>query len=949
MDLMKKQQADMQFEAAIRLKTAGMGAEEAAEFEANARKQFKDAEIRGQGQMFKEVFATGQIMSREAAVQAAVNQEQANATIKQARATAQGNEEAANAANREASRAAVADANNTTKLRMVALGEQGGAASKALSDSMGAQIAYTRGLEKVMIDNNLDKTNPADREKAQQIMELEAKKAQVGQNALGEQVSGVTKAAVELENTIGHVRAGLTAGLLTPLNEKIGPGLDKFANNIAAMNLNFAGTGQNTGRAIEGAARGGVERGSGQDPSAPRVANSGGIPGVALGGSEAAGAVVGGASRLVEPLVQGLSSQIRPQRTRGSMEMTGNMFENWGNGTMVELHGMEGVMRPQDIQKIVESSLSSVKKTLSGGMNVIPNQVVNGFDPNINDGGKAHRQGEREFAEKFAAEGNKRNLDKLNADFDRALGITKPVTSNTSNVPSVPANRNTSNVPSVPANRNTTPLVNGFDPNINDGGKAHRPGEREFAEKFAAEGNKRNLDKLNADFDRALGITKPAAPAPTLSGGFDISKISKEIVTSISSVSGDEASTVKVPNMSEMTNKFETSFADLGKFFTKNINFDNLKNTFDTSFKDLKTDATKNINFDNLKNTFETSFKDLKTDATKNINFDNLKNTFETTFKDFDGVATKNINFDNLKNTFETTFNDFGSDILKYADLDDLMTPFEESFSSVNDDFNSLIITASDDIADAMGGSKSSVAQAKIDAAIEEKKKASETLAFMLNNIADEDWDDETQAAWDEAIDRRDAAKEKLDKVIEESVGDLTDGFDEFSDAGSESVDKVSHDITDAIPYDEWGDLDKAMADQGPAMQDVVAGSSPTATQSRGITADSFTLGPNGMPIAKPKSTAAAAPDKKKEGLTAEEQAKEREDQAKADAAKSGTTGEKTIKPAASDSKAATLDDVVKSLNSLNMQMGQLIAVNENGHRSTVKAAKSNSANLYNK
>ena len=49
-----------------------------------------------------------------------------------------------------------------------------------------------------------------------------------------------------------------------------------------------------------------------------------------------------------------------------------------------------------------------------------------------------------------------------------------------------------------------------FDPNINDGGKAYRPGEREYAERAAAEGNLRNIDKLNADFDKALGIKSPA-------------------------------------------------------------------------------------------------------------------------------------------------------------------------------------------------------------------------------------------------------------------------------------------------------------------------------------------------------------------------------------------------------------------------------------------------------
>ena len=236
----------------------------------------------------------------------------------------------------------------------------------------------------------------------------------------------------------------------------------------------------------------------------------------------------------------------------------------------------------------------------------------------------------------------------------------------------------------------------------------------------------------------------------------------------------------------------------------------------------------------------------------------------------------------------------------------------------------------------------------------------------MLNNIADEDWDDETQAAWDEAIDRRDAAKEKLDKVIEESISDLVGGFDDFSDGWSESVDKVSADISDAIPYDEFGDLDGAIAkqqadsqegkliaeDNSGAMKAVVAGSSPTATQGRGITADSITIGPNGMPVAKPKSTAAAVPDKKKEELSAEEEQKRREEYNTMAKNGTGPGGEKSKegdKKGSSNEKAATLDDVVKSLNALNTKMGQLIDVNDAGHKASAKAAKSGSANLYNK
>jgi hypothetical protein len=117
---------------------------------------------------------------------------------------------------------------------------------------------------------------------------------------------------------------------------------------------------------------------------------------------------------------------------------------------------------------------------------------------------------------------------------------------------------------------------------------------------------------------------------------------------------------------------------------------------------------------------------------------------------------------------------------------------------------------------------------------------------------------------------------------------------------------------------------------------------------------DSITIGPNGMPIAKPKSTAAAAPDKPAEKKaspgkainpeTGEEYTplSELEKQA-------GATKAAPPKSAAGSDKAATLDDVVKSLNSLNMQMGRLISVNEDGHKSTAKAAKSTGANLYNK
>jgi hypothetical protein len=104
------------------------------------------------------------------------------------------------------------------------------------------------------------------------------------------------------------------------------------------------------------------------------------------------------------------------------------------------------------------------------------------------------------------------------------------------------------------------------------------------------------------------------------------------------------------------------------------------------------------------------------------------------------------------------------------------------------------------------------------------------------------------------------------------------------------------------------------------------------------------------MPIAKPKSTAAATPDK-----PAEKQAspgkkinpETGEEYTPVGDAKPGDKSGDKKGAAGGGEKAATLDDVVKSINALNTKMGQLIAVNEDGHKASAKAAKSGSNNLY--
>lgn len=74
---------------------------------------------------------------------------------------------------------------------------------------------------------------------------------------------------------------------------------------------------------------------------------------------------------------------------------------------------------------------------------------------------------------------------------------------------------------------------------------------------------------------------------------------------------------------------------------------------------------------------------------------------------------------------------------------------------------------------------------------------------------------------------------------------------------------------------------------------------------------------------------------------------KKAEDQKQKDAGKAKPQDQAGSAQPAAGQKAATLDDVVKSLDMLNKMMGQLISVNENIGKQQIKALKSNSSNIY--
>jgi hypothetical protein len=328
----------------------------------------------------------------------------------------------------------------------------------------------------------------------------------------------------------------------------------------------------------------------------------------------------------------------------------------------------------------------------------------------------------------------------------------------------------------------------------------------------------------------------------------------------------------------------------------------------------------------------------------------------------FEMPKIPSLDLNKISQDIKTTVSGGTATTVKGPDMAELAKPFEKSFDEFGANFDDVVAKMATDLQEAM---PMDIIDQTANALEFASKRRQELEDIMNDGMA------RSSTEWDEIFDEA----EQLDGQIEKLTNKQLDAMSKYSDSWSDTsdvMDRVYADIDSAMPIDtEFGDLEGAMKRQAPeqqykdtefgdldgaikknqandAMQSMVQGSSPTKID-RGITMDSFTFGANGLPIAKPKSIAAAVPEKKSEKSEAE-QAEEKREKMKAEIAKQSTEADKSKEgatKAAGGEKTATLDDVVKSLNALNTKMGQLISTTESGSRDVAKAAKSGSNNVY--
>ena len=378
-DALKKAQADSMVEAKFRL----LGAKEGPEAEAKARKEFttqmQQAEARGQGQFFKEVFATGHAISQEAATQQSMLGKQAIATAEQAKATARGDHEAASKFNEQARVEQLANSKNTSIMTAALYGDVGSAYNKQAQQQLKNDQAVYDARKKLEQDANFAKLSDQEKLAAidKQVAEDAAAKNKDGTDKAG---SASTKAAVNIEQRMNDAGSAVMKNLVTPLNDKAGPAVKGFADTVVGAQQKL-GSGKvvTTPQAMNQAVKSGYE-GKSKTPSDLAAGPQGAINSV-LSTVGAGGRVLGDAGTAAGKASDYITDATRKtpeSRDGGTLEKTGSPVEP--KDVIAQIHKGEAVLKPEAVQNM-GIKMSEMSKMVS-------TTISSASGPGVSGGGK---------------------------------------------------------------------------------------------------------------------------------------------------------------------------------------------------------------------------------------------------------------------------------------------------------------------------------------------------------------------------------------------------------------------------------------------------------------------------------------------------------------------------------------------------------------------------------
>lgn len=400
MSAQQKLKDDMALEAKLRQQTAGMEAGEAAEYRKKVMQQMAEAELAGQGQVLKEKFIYGQIIS-DLAVQQEITAGRESMDAREKQAQLLRNKELASADEQgKIARTALISFQKSAEGLELALLPGNEALSKSSHDLMKQTLAQADAIQAIRQEEAFK--NKTDRE-----IEAEAnrrsKEAFAGRDKEGNQVNQTTEAMVKLNQRSRDVESAFFNNLVVPANRDMGPSIKKLSDRFLTGTIRQPGQ-EGPGTAFETIVGGVMQR----NYEASKLPQQGGVEtdranalrdlearrslhhlgtaaDVVAKALAAAGTAAAKFTDLVNSGAQTVQQVLTPTKRRetGSIGMTGKLFEDFGQGTLVELHGKESVltekqfidlasgMKQVNISEIVGKLNTSISK-----FNPTPKEVV---------------------------------------------------------------------------------------------------------------------------------------------------------------------------------------------------------------------------------------------------------------------------------------------------------------------------------------------------------------------------------------------------------------------------------------------------------------------------------------------------------------------------------------------------------------------------------------------
>lgn len=364
---LRKAQQDGEIEAKFRLIKLEQGADAEREARTKFAEQLAQAEKRGQGELFKDIFTKGVPASEEAATQYAVMGKSAQATAESAKYLAKGMTAAADAASKRADVETAMLQNDKTFLTLGTLGGKlAGAAGDVAKSSIEVNGALHQSIEAYKNSTGELVNTQKDYAKALDVITEDLKRSQLGIAAgaklgeAGKHVAGATEGFIAVEKATKDAAAGIASSM--NIADKSGKTIADSLRNIGTeLNRAVIGFG-NIRERIEAKVGEGI-----------KTPGAGGLAGIAGAGLKAGVEVLEKTAK--EPInAVGDLLGAKKERETGTLGATGNLVENFKkSGELVELHGTEGVLTDKQLVKLTSDAASA---TMDSVLSAIP-------DPNV--------------------------------------------------------------------------------------------------------------------------------------------------------------------------------------------------------------------------------------------------------------------------------------------------------------------------------------------------------------------------------------------------------------------------------------------------------------------------------------------------------------------------------------------------------------------------------------